>query len=66
MTKEQFKERLKSLRLQQKQFAEINGITEHTVSAWLRKDEIPIWAAGRLRDWEKYPDLVNHNLTNPL
>ena len=62
MTGKEFKKLLKELRVKQKQFALMNGISEQAVGNWIRNDAVPLWASQKLYDWQKYPDLVNDNI----
>lgn len=63
MDGKQFQNFLKlRLRLEQKQFAVINGIRPYTVTRWVVEDNVPQWAIGKLLDWEKCPELINDNL----
>lgn len=64
MRKKEFKAMLKELRLQQKQFAEMNGITEQAIGLWMRADQVPTWASQKLYDWQKHPDLINDQMLN--
>ena len=55
MTGNEFKETLKRLRVQQKQFALMNDMTVQGVNKWVSTNQIPMWAVNMLADWEKYP-----------
>ena len=62
MTGNEFKEALKRLRVQQKQFALMNGMTVQGVNKWVSTNQIPKWAVNMLADWGKHPDLVDDNM----
>lgn len=62
MTGNEFKDVLKRLRVQQKQFAIMNGMTVQGVNKWVTTNQIPLWAQNMLADWEKHPDLINDNM----
>lgn len=62
MTGQEFKDKLAKLRIRNKDWAIINGMTAQAASRWVSYDNIPEWAVGKLEDWEKYPDLIEDNM----
>jgi DNA-binding transcriptional regulator YiaG len=62
MTGKEFKDTLKRLRVQQKQFALMNDMTVQGVNKWVSTNQIPKWAENMLMDWGKYPDLIEDNM----